>query len=653
MSFLFLPSLLSLFKIKLFYGCCSGFKEEKQQQARTARQKDSRPRQHSTTQQHSTTEHNTAEQGTTTNHTNPQGRRPRYQTGTPTTKHTTRRQPRATRPSSKHPDRTAQDHTAAQHHKAQHLGAGHHKETGPRCQATGQPDGGKQTTGTGKDAYKRQSTTAQHHTAAQHHRTQHRGAEHQDTPHQTTGRRANRQDRDHRNMTPGATRIHQETTEDSQAGQQSPKHNRQQHTTPASARGVRELRTQSNDVGTPTQHRTRGSTKREAARNTAQGTTSTRTTGSTAGLHSTAPRDGPSTTTRHSSGRGKTRPKHRNETNNTPQNQATHHGRAEHQTAQRSRNQHKNGTRQGHAEQQEAPRQSTTYTETAQSTKTRQGTTHQKSLQGTQQHTTAEHNKNSTTRPNTAQRTTARPKNPAQHKHLSQRRAKHKTHHRPQRHTTWKHDNAQHMAQQPARGGGSTTRPDIRKIAYAQMLDDVTLQELETLETLYARQMQEIGEMDWGSMTNDTNDTQMVVYKDISSTLYYIQYCIPLSNTTENRENNESEYLDMQQDINTHTTKQRKAPGGGGGGGRGRHHTAAINEAKHHITETNTIPTNTTQNSTTRPGATGQPHHSTQGQKQAARAAEQDRRTQHTSRAPEAAWGRKTPPPWRHRKRAK
>ena len=54
----------------------------------------------------------------------------------------------------------------------------------------------KQTTGTGKEADKQQSTTAHHRTTAQHHRTQHRGAEHQETPHQATGRRATQPDRD-------------------------------------------------------------------------------------------------------------------------------------------------------------------------------------------------------------------------------------------------------------------------------------------------------------------------------------------------------------------------------------------------------------------------------------------------------------------------
>ena len=49
------------------------------------------------------------------------------------------------------------------------------------------------------------------------------------------------------------------------------KNNRQQHRTPASARGAREHHTESNDAGTPAQHRTRGATKQEAPRNTAQG----------------------------------------------------------------------------------------------------------------------------------------------------------------------------------------------------------------------------------------------------------------------------------------------------------------------------------------------------------------------------------------------
>ena len=46
----------------------------------------------------------------------------------------------------------------------------------------------------------------------------------------------------HRKTTPGATRTHQETTEDVQAQQPTRKHNRQQHKTPASAAAHRELR---------------------------------------------------------------------------------------------------------------------------------------------------------------------------------------------------------------------------------------------------------------------------------------------------------------------------------------------------------------------------------------------------------------------------
>ena len=59
-----------------------------------------------------------------------------------------------------------------------------------------------------------------------------------------------------RNTTPGATRTHQETTEDGQAKQQTRKHNRQQEKTPASAARAREHRTKSNYAGTPAEHRT-------------------------------------------------------------------------------------------------------------------------------------------------------------------------------------------------------------------------------------------------------------------------------------------------------------------------------------------------------------------------------------------------------------
>ena len=61
----------------------------------------------------------------------------------------------------------------------------------------------------------------------------------------------------HRNTTPGLTRNHQGTKEDSQAHQQTRKHIRQQPKTPASAAGAREQHTESNAAGTPAQHRTR------------------------------------------------------------------------------------------------------------------------------------------------------------------------------------------------------------------------------------------------------------------------------------------------------------------------------------------------------------------------------------------------------------
>ena len=110
-----------------------------------------------------------------------------------------------------------------------------------------------------------------------------------------------------------------------------------------------------------------------------------------------------STTTRHSSKRGKTRPKHRKKTNNTAQNQQTHHSTAEHQTAQRNRSQHKNATRHGHAKQQDAPRPSTTQTKTARTTTERQGTTQKKKAENI----AARDNRTQQEQPNKTKRNTA------------------------------------------------------------------------------------------------------------------------------------------------------------------------------------------------------------------------------------------------------
>ena len=80
----------------------------------------------------------------------------------------------------------------------------------------------KDTTGTGSNANRQQSTRAHHNTTAQHHRGQHRGAEQLDTPHQTTGQRPTRTDRDS-----SAETRHQEPPGDNR-GQPYPTANTQQ-----------------------------------------------------------------------------------------------------------------------------------------------------------------------------------------------------------------------------------------------------------------------------------------------------------------------------------------------------------------------------------------------------------------------------------------
>ena len=87
-----------------------------------------------------------------------------------------------------------------------------------------------------------------------------------------------------------------------------------------------------------------------------------------------------------------------------------------------------------------------------------------KDQQTTQQHTAAEHNKNSTTRASSTPRRTAQRKNPAQHKHATQHRAKHKTHHTPQHHRTrGKTRQSTGHHNQPEGWGGSTTSAHPKK----------------------------------------------------------------------------------------------------------------------------------------------------------------------------------------------
>ena len=173
------------------------------------------------------------------------------------------------------------------------------------------------------------------------------------------------------------------------------------------------------------------------------------------------------------------------------------------------------------------------------------------------QHTAAEHNKNSATRPSTTPCRTAQRRNPAQHKHATQHHAKHKAHHRSQHNTTRR---------------------------------------------------------------RTTHNT---------------------------RHNNQP---GGQHNQHTPDEKMNSAQHTGGGGG---------NTTRHPATGQNVTPKRRKQHTPTqgetarrKPGATGQPQHSTQGQRRAASAAEQDQRTKHTSWTQEATRGRATPPARRHQARA-
>ena len=312
-------------KERSFYGFCSGFKGTKQQQAHTAPQKDTKTQQHSTTRQHSTTGHNKEGQGAT-----------------------------ASRP-------TTGKHTRT--HTAESAAARKH------------------TTDTGNDANRQQSTTAHHHTTAHHQRTQDRGAEHQDNPHQTTGRRATRPYRDSTTASrhqepPGDNRGQPGPTANTQT-QQATTHNNTQRQRGERA-PHREQRHRHTNTAPPKRRHEKEGAQKHGTRNNRP-----RIKGSTGGRPSTAPKDRQSTTTCHSSGRGRTRQKHHNETNVTAQNQETYHGTAEHLTAQRSRSRHKNATQPGHAEQQDAPRPSTTHTKTARRTTEREGKTQKKPAENT------------------------------------------------------------------------------------------------------------------------------------------------------------------------------------------------------------------------------------------------------------------------------
>ena len=82
---------------------------------------------------------------------------------------------------------------------------------------------------------------------------------------------------------------------------------------------------------------------------------------------------------------------------------------------------------------------------------------------------------------------------------------------------------------------------------------------------------------------------------------------------------------------------------GEGGGGTTPHGTPQKGKTRH---------TNARQNSTTRPGATGQAQHNIQRQRQTTSAAKQYRRTERPNRPPRAARGRETLPARRNRTRA-
>ena len=176
---------------------------EQQETSATSREENKKRRQGTTAQHHTAAQRHRTQHRGAVHHREDAQRRP-DQTHAPEPTHTTKQQRRATggtsRPPTKGSDTRNQQHqppeTAQTTRTAQRTGrtGNTQHDTPEHTQQT--RSGKKQTTGTGNDANKRQSTTAHHHTTAPRNRTQHRAAEHQDTPSRTTGRRATRPDKD-------------------------------------------------------------------------------------------------------------------------------------------------------------------------------------------------------------------------------------------------------------------------------------------------------------------------------------------------------------------------------------------------------------------------------------------------------------------------
>ena len=139
-------------------------------------------------------------------------------------------------------------------HGTKHSGEQHHAATHHSKKHTARRDTTKHSAGRHRTPGRRTATrhTTRQHQTEQYETTQRRAAQRAATRRSTAPR--DTPQHIHQNTTPGATRTHQETTEDSQAQQPTRKHNRQQHKTPASAAGAREQRTESNHAGTPAQH---------------------------------------------------------------------------------------------------------------------------------------------------------------------------------------------------------------------------------------------------------------------------------------------------------------------------------------------------------------------------------------------------------------
>ena len=188
--------------------------------------------------QHSTTGHSTGEQGTEGERATQQHRTGRRQQET-----------HNTTPQGAHGTKqNDEQHHAATRHSKTHTARGNKTKHGARSYRTPRQRTAPQDTtlrAAAPNRAKRNNTA--HNNATPGGTRRSNTAQHSNQGHATAS---------HRDTTPGATRTHQETTEDSQAQQRTHKHNRQQHKTPASPARAKEHLTESKDAGTPAQHRT-------------------------------------------------------------------------------------------------------------------------------------------------------------------------------------------------------------------------------------------------------------------------------------------------------------------------------------------------------------------------------------------------------------